>query len=55
MAGFFGQIMRLIECGLGVVAGALELLFAAFHAHQHGVEGVGQTADLVLVAALGPQ
>lgn len=39
----------------GLVAGALELLLAGFDARQHGVERIGQAADLVIVAALGPQ
>ncbi len=49
MAGLLGQPLRVIEGFLGVVAGALELLLAGFHARQHRVEGIGQAADFVLV------
>ena len=55
VAGFLGQALGLGEGALGVVAGALELLFARLHAAEHGVEGIGQAADLVLVAARGAQ
>ncbi len=55
VAGFFGQALGLIVSGLGVIAGALELLLTGFDARQHGVEGFGQAADFVVVAARGTQ
>ncbi|MCY1522721.1 hypothetical protein D9M68_575860 [compost metagenome] len=51
MAGFLGQFVGLVEGCLGVVAGTLELLLAGLDTAEHGVEGVGQAADLVPVAA----
>ena len=55
VAGFLGQALRLIEGLLGVIAGTLELLLAGLHAHQHGVERIGQATDLVLIATIGAQ
>lgn len=54
-AGFLGQALGLLDRFLGIVAGALELLLAGLDAGQHGVERVGQAADLVAVAALGAE
>ncbi len=55
VARFLGQTLGMVEGFLGVVTGALELLLTGFHARQHGVEGIGEATDLVLVAGLGAQ
>ncbi|MNG28926.1 hypothetical protein D3C84_1142690 [compost metagenome] len=55
MAGFFRQTLGLVVSGLGVVPRALELLLPGFDPRQHGVERLGQAADLIVVAACGTQ
>ncbi|MND90755.1 hypothetical protein D3C80_828480 [compost metagenome] len=55
VTGFFGQTLGLVVGVLKFVAGALELLLAGFDARKHGVEGVGQAADFVVIAAFGAQ
>ncbi|MNO63721.1 hypothetical protein D3C76_544330 [compost metagenome] len=54
-AGFLGQGLRLFDSFLGIVACALELLLAGLDTGQHGVEGIGQAADLVGIAAFRAQ
>ncbi|MNN93702.1 hypothetical protein D3C81_2122020 [compost metagenome] len=55
MAGFLGQALGLVVGALEFVPRAFQLLLAAFDAREHGVEGFGQAADFVVVAALGAQ
>ena len=55
VAGFLGQLAGLLAGHLGLVAGALEFLLARFHAAEHGVEGFGQAAEFIVVAAAGAQ
>ncbi|MNO91870.1 hypothetical protein D3C76_834270 [compost metagenome] len=55
VAGFFGKALSLVVGTLELVAGALELLLAGLDARQHGVEGLGQAADFIIIAALGAQ
>ncbi len=50
MPGFLGKALGLVIGGLGVVTGALELLLAGFDAREHGVEGLGQAADFIVIA-----
>ncbi|MNC74691.1 hypothetical protein D3C75_1260910 [compost metagenome] len=55
MAGFLGQALSLVIGILKLVTGAFELLFTRFDAREHGIEGFGQAADFIVVAALGAQ
>ncbi len=55
VARFFRQALRLVIRRLGVVPRAFELLLTGFDARQHGVEGFGQAADLIVIATAGAQ
>ncbi len=55
VAGFLSKALSLVVGALEFIAGALELLLAGLDARQHGVEGLGQAADFIVVAALGAQ
>ncbi|MNP22004.1 hypothetical protein D3C76_1146490 [compost metagenome] len=55
MAGFFGQSLGLVIRGLGVIAGAFELLFPGFDPREHGIERLGQAADFIVIAPGGAQ
>ncbi len=55
MAGFLGQTLGLVIGILELVTGAFELLLTGLDARKHGVEGVGQAADLIVVATPGAQ